>query len=173
MSQKRIRSRPVAAAISFTEVSPKHQRHRKCRQQLHDTTQPSDEEPTGSSGLPLSPVSDPDIFSGIDLAFPVTTFSSQQAQSYLIHQERLPEAWSQIRKHLRTAIIESSVPSLGTSCSTCEQAAVVISQQCSPRGVYWGVYRVTSFDMQHIPPSAAVPGIFHDTTLFSACLFYG
>ena len=133
MNCKRIRVRPVAAAVSFTEISPsKRPRRRKCTQQRHS--------PRGitllnnsieSSGSPRSE-SEIEESSGIDLA----TQDTCSSRSYLQRQEKLCDAWSQIRENLLTALIESSVPKVGTNCRTCNQVAVIICQQCGPQAVY-------------------------------------
>ena len=142
MSHKRIKLRPVATAVSFTEISPsKHHKRRKRTQRLRGTTLPGSEpralEITCSPTRLESVSEDSHEFEGCsDTSQDATdTCSSQQARSYSKRQEKLSDAWSQIRDRLHTALIESSVPNLG-SCISCSQTAVVICQQCGPQAVY-------------------------------------
>ena len=78
MSQKWIRVKSVAAAVSFTEISPsKRQRHRKCTQQ----PQRSGEESLESSVPTLDSIPADtgylEIFSGVDTSFSAATGGSQ------------------------------------------------------------------------------------------------
>ena len=140
MSHKRIKLRPVATTISFTEISPsKHHKRRKRTQRPRCTTFPGSE-PSRLLAPPTRPESDSEDsheYEGCsDISQDATdTCSSQHARSYSKRQEKLSDAWSQIRDHLRTALIEGSVPNLG-SCNSCSQTAVVICQQCGPQTVY-------------------------------------
>jgi len=137
MSQKRIRVKSVAAAVSFTEISPsKRQRRRKCTQQPQRRGEESSESSVPTLDSIPADTGYLEIFSGVDASFSAATGGSQQPRSYSLRQERLSEAWSQIREQLRTAFIESSVPSIGATCSSCDQVAVVVCQQCGPQVVY-------------------------------------
>lgn len=124
MSQKRIRLTPITASVSFTEISPSKRRRRKKCIALPLVTTSTLVNADSEVEEPEFDAEEPEIDS---------PDSSQQARSYPLRQEKLCEAWSEIREQLRRVLIESNVSGIGNNCSTCDQKALIICQQCGPQ----------------------------------------
>ena len=73
-----------------------------------------------------------DTFGDLD---PLPSTSSEYTKSYPQWQERLFEAWSEIRVQLRIAVIESSIP-IFEHCNICDKKAAVVCKQCGPQAVF-------------------------------------
>lgn len=176
MSRKRIRVRPVAAKISFIDISlSKRQRRKTCS--LDDTVvlnadevlQPPPihthdwdhaDDINSSTIEEVKPANDIESFVGVTVSSYLDTASQR---NYAQRQERACEAWAQIREQMRTAYVESSVPIIGHTCAVCNQPATIVCQQCGPQVVLC----VECAEAQHLSLN-----IFHRPRLWQVCKLF-
>lgn len=126
MSQKRIRLRPTAAPVHILKYRlPSDGDARNAARNCLNLT----------SFLPL-PQCLPKLLEMLTLMLAILMSPMwnqlQNTRSYLTRQQRLSEAWSDIRGKLRSAVIESSVIYDKCDCFLCCKPAHILCKQCGP-----------------------------------------